>query len=250
LSKDLQALNILQDVNGIMMSSLDIAEICNKLHKHVLRDIDVLLESLSPSMGLGFKSTTYKDSTGKSNRMFELDKDSTLCLMSGYDVNARMKIIKRWQELEQQQIPSVAPAQQSVHEACLASLTWLSENLRLSESSKVKLLSDHHKELGLPSAIIPNYVDEKITNSLTALLKKHGSKLSARKANLILVELGYLEQLERKSTKGDKIRKFYSITATGLQYGKNSVSPNNPRQTQPLFYRNTFEDFLGIINSY
>jgi len=32
--------------------------------------------------------------------MFEMDKDSSICLISGYDVNARMKIIKRWQELE------------------------------------------------------------------------------------------------------------------------------------------------------
>lgn len=29
-----------------------------------------------------------------------MDKDSTICLVAGYDVNARMRIIKRWQELE------------------------------------------------------------------------------------------------------------------------------------------------------
>ncbi len=87
-------------LNILTMSSLEIAKLTGKQHKHVLRDIDLLLESLSPEMGLGFKTSTYKDDSGKSNRCFELDKDSTFCLLAGYDVTARMKIIKRWQELE------------------------------------------------------------------------------------------------------------------------------------------------------
>ena len=82
------------------MSSLEVAELTGKQHKHVLRDIDNIVKSLSPELRLGFKSSTYKDSTGKANRCYNLDKDSTLCLITGYDVNARMKIIKRWQELE------------------------------------------------------------------------------------------------------------------------------------------------------
>ena len=82
------------------MSSLEVAELTGKQHKHVLRDIRNIVKSLSPELRLGFKSSTYKDSTGKANRCYNLDKDSTLCLITGYDVNARMKIIKRWQELE------------------------------------------------------------------------------------------------------------------------------------------------------
>ena len=78
------------------MSSKEIAELTGKRHDHVLRDIDNIVKSLSPELGLGFKSSTYKDSTGKSNRCYQMDKDSTLCLITGYDVNARMRIIKRW----------------------------------------------------------------------------------------------------------------------------------------------------------
>jgi Rha family phage regulatory protein len=77
------------------MSSLEIVKLTNKQHKNVLRDIDTLLESLSSNLSLGFKSTTYKDNSGKENRCFILDKDSTICLVSGYDANVRMKIIKR-----------------------------------------------------------------------------------------------------------------------------------------------------------
>lgn len=85
------------------MTSREIAELTGKQHKHVLRDIDELLKALSPELGLGYKSSTYKDATGKENRMYLMDRDSSICLVSGYDANARMRIIKRWQELESQQ---------------------------------------------------------------------------------------------------------------------------------------------------
>ena len=93
------------------MTSREIAELTGKRHDHVLRDIDGILKTLSPDLGKGFKSTTYKDSTGKENRMFELDRDSSYCLVAGYDANARMRIIKRWQELEAQAIKSLSPAE-------------------------------------------------------------------------------------------------------------------------------------------
>lgn len=84
------------------MTSREIAELIGKRHDHVLRDIDGILKTLSPDLGKGFKSSTYKDATGKENRMFIMDRDSTYCLVAGYDANARMRIIKRWQELEEQ----------------------------------------------------------------------------------------------------------------------------------------------------
>lgn len=91
------------------MSSREIAELTGKTHAHILRDIDKLLETLNPELALGFKSSTYKDATGKDNRMFVMDRDSTYCLIAGYDVNSRMRIIKRWQELESQQSPFKIP---------------------------------------------------------------------------------------------------------------------------------------------
>lgn len=93
--KSLKALNQI-----LTMSSRVIAELTGKRHDHVLRDIDNLLKTLSPDLGLGYKSTTYKDSNGKKNRMYQMDKDATICLVAGYDANARMRIIKRWQALE------------------------------------------------------------------------------------------------------------------------------------------------------
>ena len=97
--------------NTSTMTSREIAELTGKRHADVLRDIDRTIESLNEDLRLGFKSSTYKDSTGKENRMYELDRDSSYCLVAGYDANARMRIIKRWQELEAQAIKSLSPAE-------------------------------------------------------------------------------------------------------------------------------------------
>lgn len=83
------------------MTSREVAELTGKQHNHVLRDIDVLLESLSPDLDSGFKSTTYTSGDPpRAYRQYILDRDATYCLISGYDATSRMRIIKRWQDLE------------------------------------------------------------------------------------------------------------------------------------------------------
>ncbi len=89
------------------LSSLEIAELTGKQHNNVLRDIDEIVKLLNlnqnSNLSSGFKSSTYKSvEDGRSYRCYELDKDSTLCLLAGYDAVARMKIVKRWQQLEDQ----------------------------------------------------------------------------------------------------------------------------------------------------
>jgi len=101
MSTQQHSTNSLPATNIVTMTSREVAELTGKLHKHVLRDIDVLIETLSPELVFGFKSTTYvSGDPPREYRMFVMDRDSTLCLMAGYDANARMRIVKRWQELE------------------------------------------------------------------------------------------------------------------------------------------------------
>ena len=88
----------------IMMSSREIAELCDKRHDHVMRDIRNMfeVEEHSPNLGFVYKTSTYKADNGQEYTQYELDRDTTLCLVSGYNVELRMKIIKRWAELEDQ----------------------------------------------------------------------------------------------------------------------------------------------------
>lgn len=91
--------------NVTTMSSREIAELTGKQHSHVMRDCRVLIEQLSvdPNLDWHCKSSTYEDSQGKCRDMYVLDKNTTIVLISGYDAVLRMRIIKRWQELESQQ---------------------------------------------------------------------------------------------------------------------------------------------------
>lgn len=90
----------------LTMTSREIAELTGKNHADVMRDIRVMSENLTKANLLScIKSTTYAGKDGRDYAQYELDKDSTLCLVSGYDVVVRMRIIKRWQDLEAQQQP-------------------------------------------------------------------------------------------------------------------------------------------------
>lgn len=96
--------------NVITMSSVEIATLTGKDHKNVLRDIDKMLIDLYPDENernptlLKFE-TRQKFEQQRETRCFNLDKEHTLILVSGYSTVLRAKIIRRWQELESQQVP-------------------------------------------------------------------------------------------------------------------------------------------------
>ena len=90
----------------LTMSSRDIAELTGKDHRHVLRDLDVLRGQLG-DMFAGSAQTWTHPQNSQRYPEYVLDKDTTLCLVAGYDAVVRMRIIKRWQELEAQQAPKL-----------------------------------------------------------------------------------------------------------------------------------------------
>ena len=87
-------MNSMIKIDSVMatMTSREIAELTGKRHDHVLRDIDSILKTLSPGSGNGFKSSTYKDSTGKENRMYELNEDAKNLLLNKYKGLARVPL--------------------------------------------------------------------------------------------------------------------------------------------------------------
>lgn len=111
-----------------------------------------------------------------------------------------------------------------------------SKILKVNEASKLLMLQKASKRNGInPIGLLPEYTDEPLTISLTSLLKKYNVKLSAIKANKILIEKGVLEVKERPSRKRS-IKQFKSFTDYGLNYGKNLLSPQNQLETQCHFY--------------
>jgi prophage antirepressor-like protein len=117
--------------------------------------------------------------------------------------------------------------------------------LRLPDSGKLKLLGDFNKKHGL-DVPLPAYVDEKLTESATELLKKHNVRIRTNAFNVLLINQGLLELKERPSSKGGN-KEFKSLTDIGLSYGKNIISPTNVRETQPHYYPDKFEGLLKKI---
>lgn len=87
------------EVALLTMSSREIAELTEKDHKHVIRDIRAMLDELSkdgPDLG---HVREDKDARGYTS-MFYLERELTDTLLTGYSVVLRRKVIARWHELE------------------------------------------------------------------------------------------------------------------------------------------------------
>lgn len=79
------------------MSTQEIAELTGKLYKNVIEDARKMLLALGKHWAEF--SAEYKDSTGRWLPRFNLPKDLTLTLVSGYNVQMRHRIITRCLEL-------------------------------------------------------------------------------------------------------------------------------------------------------
>ncbi|PQJ95699.1 hypothetical protein CXB77_16695 [Chromatium okenii] len=124
--------------------------------------------------------------------------------------------------------------------------------LRVSETSKIRMLAKLSESEGINPDFLPDYVDEPLVRAITPLLKGIGHPLAqhvAKTVNPALEAMGILEHLSRKST-GNKIKWFWSLTEEGLKYGRNETSPNNPRETQPLFFVERFPELLARLDAY
>lgn len=99
---------------SLTMSSREIAELTDKQHAHVMRDIRGMLVELHGEDGVSkFGDTQINQQNGQPYPVYLLPKRETLILVSGYSLALRAKIIDRWQELEsmvdQPRIPQTMP---------------------------------------------------------------------------------------------------------------------------------------------
>jgi|GEM_PF-1279576 len=87
------------------MSSREIAELCEKDHRNVLRDIRAVLEEAE--IGALKFERTYLDAQNKERPCFHLPRFECDLVVSGYSVKYRAAIIRRWHELEAKEAQGV-----------------------------------------------------------------------------------------------------------------------------------------------
>lgn len=96
-----------QTMTRHVMSSREIAQLTGKRHPDVKRDIVSMLSDLK--IDVSSFAHIYLDAQNRNQTEYLLDREHTDCLLTGYSAELRMKVIRRWRELEgqtqQQAIP-------------------------------------------------------------------------------------------------------------------------------------------------
>lgn len=236
----------------INISSLEVAEMVGRDHNEVLKDVRRIINQL----GEGnlpqsyFIESTYINSQNKQQPSFLLTKKG--CELYGTRMTGEkgtqfaVKYIERFNDMENLFKQASSSSNPLDFEKQLIGVKYATEILRVDEPSKIRMLTEAHKQHGVPTSHLPDYVDEELKVSLTQLLKEHGVKMGAAKANTRLIELGLLEFKERPSSKGGT-KEFKSLTEAGRKYGDNAISPYNSKETQPLYYPSMFSELLGLL---
>lgn len=83
---------------GATMTSLEIATVTGKRHADVMRDVRTMLEQLN--IGERKFASSYLSDQNKQLPCFALDRIHVECLLTGYSIPLRMKVLERLKELE------------------------------------------------------------------------------------------------------------------------------------------------------
>lgn len=155
-------MNILTQSNTKTMSSREIAELTSKQHGHVVRDIELLNETLIEESLSIIGESFYTADNGQVYREFLLTQAQTIDLMTGYNRNLRVRINRRWQELEQQIAAPAFQIPQTLGEALQLAANQalqieqdapkVSAYDKLIDSTHLKSVGDVAKSIGLRSA--------------------------------------------------------------------------------------------------
>lgn len=90
---------IVAPINTVTMSTRELSELTGKQHKNVLRDVNVMLESLEKAGSDLSQAVRYTDERGRTSEVL-LDRVLTETLLTGYSIPLRHRVVTRLQELE------------------------------------------------------------------------------------------------------------------------------------------------------
>lgn len=237
------------------MSSREIANVTGKRHDNVKRDIIAMLRELKAD-ALNFEDI-YLDGRNREQVQYQLDREHTDCLLTGYSAPMRMKVIRRWHELEQQSASREAVTANGTKVIGeIAIMECFTRLLKPAPSSQMLMLTKIAENNGLDPKFLPGYAVDAApdaaggssmpTKAVTALIKDNGIACTAPAFNLALERHGFLKLMTRKNSK-QQVVEFWSVTDKGLAYGKNLTSPQSPRETQPHWYVDRFLELADLI---
>jgi len=146
---------------GLKLSSLEIAELTQKDHKNVTRDIDEMIKALNINP-LSFEQVEILGNN-QTRRFFNLPPREVKILITGYSVPLRAKVIDRLEELEKAQKPRA-----------MSSLDLFRESVEalIEEREQRKLLEVEHKKLAVDHVKLEEKVDHAIEDSILSSIEQ------------------------------------------------------------------------------
>ena len=166
-------------VDGDRMTSLQIAEITGKPHADVMKAIRKMEPAWSKINEGNFSLVEYKDKKGETRPCYSLNKEECLYIATKFNDEARVKLIKRWKELEEQhQNPSVP---QNYLEAL--------KSLVKSEEEKQQLALENKKQQEQILTISKENME--LGNKITDMLPKvsYYDKILQSNANMTITQI-------------------------------------------------------------
>lgn len=194
------------------MGTRVIAELCEKEHRNVKRDCDVMFASLNLD-ALKFEHI-YFDSMNRQQTEYLLDEELTMTLVTGYNIVLRNRVIKRWKELElQANLPSYA-----IDDPIERAKKWI-------EEEKQKQAAIHQLELAAPKVqYFDKVVDRSTLLNATQVAQKLG--MSAVAMNKLLDDL----DVYSRNVKRARVFKQWFIDA-----GYGELKQTELGYSQPMF---------------
>ena len=86
------------------MTSLEIAELTGKQHKHVMEAIRKMEPAWVNIAGSNFRLGSYKDANGQLRPCYQLTKTECLYIATKFNDEARARLVLRWETLERQEL--------------------------------------------------------------------------------------------------------------------------------------------------
>jgi len=131
---------------------------------------------------------------------------------------------------------------------CLQGIKFMADDLKIAESSRLFMYDSAFKEFGLPAGFLPHYEDNgnRERCCTTVLLERNNCKIKVQKFNNLLLDKGFLQTKERKSSNGRR-KTYKSLTDKGLLYGVNLISNKNQKETQPYYYADKFMELYNMV---
>lgn len=233
------------------ISSIEVAEMVEKQHNELLKDIRRYIEQLNegkiPHVDF-FAENTYIDAKGEKRPCYDVTKRgcefiaNKLTGVKGAVFTA--KFINRFHDMEDY----IKKENEGAITQGLFVVKFIADDLRVSESSRLFMYENYCKDVGIPTGFIPKYTDNgnREQCSATKLLDRNGCSIKAPKFNQLLIAAGYMELRERKSSKGET-KQYKALTDKGQKYGVNLISNQNQKECQPYYFADSFMELYNKV---